>query len=112
MREMEELTSLEMVNRFINEHHLSFLYISRTNCSVCHALLPQVRDLMVHFPLIQLGYMNADDVEEIAGHFSIFTVPVLILFADGKELWREARFVHLQPLKDKIKKVYDIYTTN
>lgn len=111
MREMEELTSLEMVDHFIKKHHLSFLYISRENCSVCHALLPQVRDVMMDFPLIQLGYINADDVEEIAGHFSIFTVPVLLLFADGKELWREARFVHLQPFKEKVKKVYDIYTT-
>jgi thioredoxin-like negative regulator of GroEL len=112
MKEIQELTSLEMVDRFISEHQLSFIYISKTNCSVCHALLPQVRELLNQFPLIQLGHINADDVEEIAGHFSIFTVPVLLLFADGKELLREARFVHLQTFEDKIKKIYDLYTKN
>ncbi|MFC3886254.1 thioredoxin family protein [Bacillus songklensis] len=112
MREMVELTSLEMIDGFIKEHSLSFLYISRTNCSVCHALLPQVRDLMIHFPFIQLGHINADKLEEIAGHFSIFTVPVLLLFVDGKELLREARFVHLEQLKEKIKKIYELHIVN
>jgi thiol-disulfide isomerase/thioredoxin len=112
MREMEELTSLEMVENFINKHHLSFLYISRTNCSVCHALLPQVRDVLEQFPLIQLGHINADHVQEIAGYFSVFTAPVLLLFVDGKEYVREARFVHLDQFKEKIKKIYDLSTLN
>ncbi|MDE3839992.1 thiol reductase thioredoxin [Bacillus methanolicus] len=112
MREIEELTSLEMVEKFIKKHHLSFLYISRTNCSVCHALLPQVRNLMNQFPLIQLGHINADNVNEIAGYFSVFTVPALFLFVDGKEYVREARFVHLDQFKEKIKKIYDLYTLN
>jgi thiol-disulfide isomerase/thioredoxin len=108
MRELEKLTSLEMVDNFIGKHSLSFLYISRTNCSVCHALLPQIQKLMTPFPLIQLGHINADQVEEIAGHFSIFTVPVLLLFVEGKEVLREARFVHLEEYESKINKIYEL----
>ncbi|WP_374722331.1 thioredoxin family protein [Peribacillus tepidiphilus] len=109
MREMENLTSLEMVEHFIKNNHLTFVFISRTNCSVCHALLPQVKEVMNDFPLIHLGYVNADHVEEIAGYFSIFTVPVLLLFVEGKEFLREARFVHLEPFKEKVKKIYEGY---
>ncbi|MDM5154443.1 thioredoxin family protein [Bacillus sp. DX1.1] len=110
MRTLKELTSLETVDTFITEHSLSFIYISKTNCSVCHSLLPQVREVMNDFPLIQMGHLNADYVEEIAGHFSIFTAPVLILFVDGKEFLREARFIHLEQLREKIKRIYDGYT--
>ncbi|MFV8829910.1 thioredoxin family protein [Alkalihalobacterium sp. APHAB7] len=109
---MRELTSLDMVETFLKEHRFSFIYVSRTNCGVCHALLPQVKELLQQFPLIQLGFINADDVEEIAGRFSIFTVPAMILFIEEKEYIREARFVHLDALEEKIKKVYTMQTRN
>lgn len=109
MREFKTLTSIEQVQDFMEKQGLSFLYISRTNCSVCHALLPQTKEVMGDFPEIQLGYVNADDVEEIAGFLSIFTVPVLILFVDGKEYLREARFVPIEQFIEKLTKIYGSY---
>lgn len=106
MREFEELTSLHDIDAFLKEHQLAFLYISRTNCSVCHALLPQVKQLMTAYPEIQLGHINADHVEAVAGKFSIFTIPVLLLFIEGKEYVREARIVHMDLFKEKIDKIY------
>lgn len=106
MREFEELTALEEIDHFLNEHRLAFLYISRTNCSVCHALLPKVKQLMTAYPEIQLGSIHADYTEAVAGRFSIFTVPVLLLFVEGKEYVREARIVHMDLFKEKIDKIY------
>ncbi|MED4016020.1 thioredoxin family protein [Sutcliffiella cohnii] len=103
---MLTLTSIEMAQEFIEQHPLSFVYVSRTNCSVCHALLPQIEELLKEFPKIELGFISADDVEEVAGHFSIFTVPAMMLFVDGKEMIREARFVHMEELRKKISKIY------
>src|SRR6185312_6278030 len=105
---MINLTSLNMVEKFVEDHQFSFLYVSRTNCGVCHVLLPQLQELLKEFPLIQLGHINADDVEEIAGRYSIFTVPALLLFVDGEEVIREARFVRMQSLQEKISKVYNM----
>lgn len=105
---MVTLTSLTSVERFMEDHQFSFLYISRTNCGVCHAILPQLKDLLKEFPLIQLGLINADDVEEIAGRLSVLTVPALLLFVDGKEIIREARFVQMQSLQEKICKIYNM----
>lgn len=106
---MNELTTLNEVEQFIGQHPFSFIYVSRTNCGVCHALLPQVEELLKQFPNIHLGFINADIVEEIAGYFSIFTVPAMLLFVDGKEYLREARFVHMQLLEEKISKIYHMF---
>lgn len=106
MRELTDLNSIEMIDAFTEENELSFLYISRTNCSVCQALLPQVQELMEDYPEIKLGYINADDVPEVAGKFSIFTIPVLLLFYEGKEYIREARIVHMELFDEKINKIY------
>ncbi len=107
MREFTELKSISHIDGFIEENQLAFLYISRNNCSVCHALLPQVKELMNKFPDIQPAHIVADNVEEVAGRFSIFTVPVLLLFVEGKEYVREARIVHLDLLDDKIQRIYE-----
>lgn len=106
MKEFNTLTTRQEVDSFINDHELSFLFISRPNCSVCQGLLPQVKALMENYPYIHLGYINAEEVTEVAGQFSIFTVPVLLLFVEGKEYIREARIVHLQLLEEKIDKIY------
>ncbi|MED1438200.1 thioredoxin family protein [Aeribacillus composti] len=106
MQTNHDLFSIEDVEQFINSHLLAFLYISKTNCSVCHALLPKVEKVLAEFPKIQMGLINADDIPNIAGHLSIFTAPVLILYVDGKEVLREARFVHVEQFKEKVKKIY------
>lgn len=62
---------------------------------------------MNDFPNIRTRLANAEEIPEIAGHFSIFTVPVLILFANGKEMLREARFVHVEEYRNKVSRIYE-----
>ncbi|MED0658768.1 thioredoxin family protein [Bacillus smithii] len=103
---MKELISVKEVDDFVHRHSLSFLYISRDHCSVCHDLLPKIQNVMADFPNIQLALVNADHVPEVAGRFTIFTAPVLLLFVDGKEVLREVRFVHVEPFLEKVNKIY------
>ncbi|SDG32014.1 Thioredoxin [Paenibacillus sp. cl6col] len=110
MREFEQLMSVESANKFIGHHRLAFLYISMTSCSVCHALQPQVQRLLTKYSDIQLATINAQEVPAVAGSFSVFTAPVLLLYVEGKEYIREARIVHLDLLDEKINKIYDLVT--
>ena len=107
MKPFQQLTSIEEADAFIETNPLSFLYISRENCSVCHSLWPQVQKLLETLPQIELARIDAGEVEAVAGRFSIFTVPVLLLFVDGREFIREARIVHMQELEGKIQRILD-----
>ncbi|WP_163969337.1 thioredoxin family protein [Oceanobacillus halotolerans] len=107
MREFKEMKSIDDIESFINKHTLAFLYITRPNCSVCHGLKPQVLQLMEKYPEIQLGSIDTLEVEEVAGYFSIFTVPVLLLFVEGKEYVREARIVHMDLYEEKLDNIYE-----
>lgn len=106
MSTFTELTSMQEIENFIKNNELAFLYISKENCSVCLSLLPQIERVMDKYPSIHLGHINTDHVEEVAGRFSIFTAPVLLLFVNGKEYVREARIVHIQLFDEKINKIY------
>lgn len=61
---------------------------------------------MNDFPEIYLGIVDAEKVPEIAELFLIFTVPVLLLFVDGKEVLREARIVHVDLFREKVNRIY------
>lgn len=106
MTEFKNLSTIEEIDAFIQKNQLSFIHISRPDCSVCHGLLPQVRKLMENYPQIKLGHINVDEIMEVTEKLSVFTVPVLLLFVEGKEYIREARIVHLDLLKAKIHTIY------
>lgn len=101
------LHSIEAVDQFISKNDLAFLYITMPNCSVCHGLLPQIEAMFEQYPNIVTRTIDASEVQEIAGRLQIFTAPVLILFVEGKEYLREARFVQTAKLDEQIAKVYE-----
>jgi thioredoxin-like negative regulator of GroEL len=111
MSTFETLTDQLSLDTFIEQHDLSFLYISRPNCSVCVSLLPQIEEVMAEFPDVKPAYVSTETIPEVASQFNIFTVPVLILFVEGKEYLREARIVPVQPFKEKVQQIVEGYTS-
>ncbi|MGF9695983.1 MULTISPECIES: thioredoxin family protein [Paenibacillus] len=110
MKEMYELTSIDMVEQFIEQHEMSFLYVSRQECSVCHALLPKIRELLKPYPSIHLGHIDANQVEEVASRFLILTVPIMLMLVEKREVIRADRFVRLDRLAEQLEQIYNMYT--
>lgn len=110
MKKINELITIEMVEEFLEDHALSFLFISQPDCSICHALLPKLRDLLEHYPLISLGHIDAATVKEVAEKFSVFTAPIMLLIIDRKEYLREDRFVRFELLDERLERIYRTYT--
>ncbi len=105
---MKEVQSLEAIEANLEKEKLLLLYISRPNCSVCHALLPQVKRVLEDYQSVVSIHANAEEIPEIAGRFSIFTVPVIIVFVDGKEMFRKARFVPIDELNSQIARLTEM----
>jgi len=106
MSSFQPLTSIQETDEFIAQHDLAFIYITMPNCSVCHGLQPQVETILAAYPKIKSRTIDASVVTEIAGKFSIFTAPVLLLFVHGKEYIREARIVHTEAFEQKVARIY------
>lgn len=109
MGSFQHLTTIDELDSFIAKHTFAFVYIGQQNCFVCHGLLPQVKQLLHGFPQIRKAYIETNELPEIAGHLSIFTVLVLLLFIEGKESIREARIVHLDLFEQKISSLYNAF---
>ena len=98
---MEWIETYEALLDVKNEKQSFLLFVKADHCSVCDGLYPQVAALQSQYPL-PFYAVNVNDAPEIAGQLSLFTAPVVLLFHEGKEYARFARFVRLDELKRRM----------
>lgn len=96
------LNSVTAFYQFINDHAIAVVHVMRDNCSVCHAVLPQIEDIVHEYPNVAFGVINQSQVEAIAGELTIFTVPVDLIFLNGKEMHRQGRFIDMQQFEKQL----------
>ncbi|MGJ5712606.1 thioredoxin family protein [Staphylococcus auricularis] len=104
---MEQLSSIEAFHQFVETHPLAVVHVMKDHCSVCHAVLPQIADLVNEYDGVPLGVINQSHLEAIAGELSIFTVPVDLIYYDGKEMHRQGRFIDMQAFERQLSMMYD-----
>lgn len=104
---MKSIKKLNGIKEFIAQHKMTLLFISQPNCSVCHALLPQVELLLKKFPNIHSLHIDSEKTPEIIGEYLIFSAPVIIVLVDGKEMIRKARFVPVKELEYDLSKLIE-----
>ncbi|OFI05555.1 thioredoxin [Clostridium acetireducens DSM 10703] len=102
------LNSLKSIDNFINKNKFALIFFSSNNCSVCTVLLPKIEEMMKKYPEIKIKKVLIDEIKEASGKYSIFTVPTILFFIDGKEIIRNGRFISVLELEKKIKKYYKI----
>ena len=98
---MKTIHSYEQWEEVVTQNERVLLFVKTNNCSVCEGLLPQVEPLQTEYPL-PFYIVNAAEVPAMAGQLSLFSAPVVLLFDNGKEYARFARFVPMEELKHRL----------
>lgn len=101
---MESITNYEKWQEVVQHEKHLLLFVKTTNCSVCEGLFPQI-DALEGGTSIPFYVANAAEVPELAGQLSLFTAPIVLLFKDGKEFARFARFVPVQKVIEKLQEL-------
>lgn len=99
---MVEYDSLDEVRDFIKSGRMRLVYLSRPDCGVCAAVKAKVIGILEKYAGLEGTYVNMDKIPESAGEYSVFTIPGILLFIDGKEMIREARYVSVEELESRI----------
>ncbi len=107
---MEEMNmNLDLITRQVEENPAILLYFFNNNCSPCLALRPKVENLIENeFPKMKLLFINAEANPELSAGCGIFGAPTLLFFFDGKEVFRESKYVSVDNLKDRIQRYYQL----
>ncbi len=107
---MIALEQMEQVEAFLEEEGLRLLYITTTTCNVCKSILPKLETLLEAFPHIASAKIEADRLQEAKGKFLVFSVPAVLLYYEGKELHRSARFIQFAELRAEFERFTDLTT--
>ncbi len=99
----------EELSRFIKGQQAVLVYFSTPQCSVCKALKPKVMDLLEQrFPKMGFKYIDCEANKQAAAAFSVFAVPTVLAFFDGRESFRFSRNLGLAQLEEALARPYDL----
>lgn len=92
------IQSYDHLKQLMAEENPFILYFSSRDCNVCHAVFPKLMSLVDGHP-IKVVKINIDEHMEIAGQLLIFTVPTILMIHEGREIFRESRFIDFQKVE-------------
>lgn len=107
---MKIIENPDSFGQIIAENNFVMAVFSGQNCSVCHAVIPKLQKLVTdYFSDILLVEILVEQLPELAARYSVFTIPVILFWVDGREYIREARYIDLSILKQNLEKIFSLY---
>jgi thiol-disulfide isomerase/thioredoxin len=108
----EQLTpvdSMDVLQGLLDGEPGVLVYFSTPSCQVCKALRPKVADLLVtEFPRMRSLYVDCTRAPDIAARFSVFAVPTLVVFLEGREWIRKGRSFAIAELRAELARPYGL----
>lgn len=106
---MEGIHNIAELQQKIATEKGVLLYFSSESCSVCKVLKPKVAELLrENFPLMVSHYVDTEKSPVISGQFSVFTIPTILIFFEGKEQVRYSRNISMHQLEESISRPYSM----
>ena len=101
--------TLETVEKTIREKPAVALYFSAPTCNVCHALKPKLfAALQENFKELEIISIDMSEDQAVAAHYSVFAIPTLLVFLDGREFLRKSRHMSVDEVIAEIARPYEI----
>ena len=101
---MEKIKNFEELKNNLETKDRVLVFVTNDACSVCHADLPRV-DALAAKKGILAYYVDIAVQPLIAGQFSLFSVPAVLLFVKGKEYHRQVHFINFKDLEYRIDEI-------
>lgn len=106
---MELINSNELLDNLIENEEMLLVYFGNETCSICVDMKPKVMEILNKYPKIKAVEVKIDENLQIARKHNIFTIPGILLFIDGKETIREARYISMEDIENRIYRYYDMF---
>ncbi|MCK4738287.1 MAG: thioredoxin family protein [Sulfurimonas sp.] len=106
------MQTIEDIKKIIEENLAVMVYFSAPTCNVCHALKPKLLEAIdSNFKEFEIVSIDVSINQDIAAHFSVFAIPTVLVFLDGREFLRKSRHMSVDEVVREIKRPYDIMTS-
>ena len=103
---MEKIKNYEELRNNLDTNDRALVFVTNDMCSVCHADLPRI-DELAKKKGISAYHVDIAVQPLIAGQFSLFSVPAVLLFFKGKEYHRQVHFIDFRELEHRIEEIME-----
>lgn len=106
------MQTIESIEQTIHNNMAVMLYFSAPTCNVCKALKPKLLDALdKNFDTFEIVSIDVSETPDISSHYSVFAIPTVLIFLDGREFLRKSRHMSIGEVIDAIKRPYEIMTS-
>lgn len=85
---------------------IDLLYFNGKTCGVCQVLKPKLLEAVREsFPEVNIRVVDVEEEPELSGQAMVFTLPVVILKLDDKEMFRFARSFSVYQVLEKLNQI-------
>jgi thioredoxin 1 len=106
------MQTIEDIEQIIKSNLAVMVYFSAPTCNVCHALKPKLLEAIdVNFKEFEIVSVDVSVSQDIAAHFSVFAIPTVLIFLDGREFLRKSRHMSVDEVIREIARPYEIMTS-
>jgi thioredoxin 1 len=103
------MQTLETINQTLQSDDAVMLYFSAPSCNVCHALKPKLIEAISNdFPTFVIESIDISETPEISSHFSVFAIPTVLIFFQGREFLRKSRHMSIGEVVENIRRPYTL----
>lgn len=106
---MNIIRTKEELHKLINDNDMMLVYFGSGSCSVCNAMKPKIEKLLLKYSKVKGVRVEVENSVELSANFNVFTIPVVILFIQGKETIRKARIISIENLEQEISRYYELF---
>lgn len=96
------------MEELIKNNPISIIYFSGSTCGACDAIKEKVQVIIKEYEEIKFLEINAIENKELAAQHDIFSLPILLLFINGKESLRVGRYFDVLDFKNSINRYYNL----
>ncbi len=83
--------NIDLFQKELKSAPIVIAYFSYPACNVCKVLRPKVEALSARYDEARFIYVDTHESPQLAGQYTIFTVPTLLIFVEGRESMRLSR---------------------
>ena len=105
---MNRISSEDEVLRLINDNEMVVVYFTGRDCGACEAIKFKIESILRTLPNIKAVEIDGEKNVELAAKYGVFSLPIFLLYIEGKETLRIGRNVDLLELERNIKRYYEM----
>lgn len=109
MAEIMDIKNIEEFKNFTVTNEAALIYFSHEECNVCKVIKPKIQEMIdLQYRKIKMAYSDTVLYPEVAGQNSIFSVPTILVYFDGREYIRKSRNIGIEELSNLIERPYNM----